>query len=222
MRHALLNGELPIFDTRLLPEAERSVARIIEANLMRMNDYVKNFHAAIDLFESCAQQIKSCIDAKKYDTLDKWTSWQFIAARDGAMTIYHFGKAMSGTKSSLRLSPTLKSSVNSAKLKSAGRLFTDYFPEQESVRNAVAHSGELANTTESLTTNAFDGSYKSDFLDIANASDFMIQDSLQGRLFTTSYRGKIITYEIGYLNLIRLNGVKEDFYSAFFHNQLGD
>jgi hypothetical protein len=156
-----------------------------------------------------------CLEAKNYDAIKKLSSWQMISARDGAMTIYHFGKVMIGIKSSIKHCPTINNSVDRAKLKSSGRLFNALFPKHEAVRHAVAHSGELANTSEAVSQNAFTGRYEGPGLTIENASNTMVQDSLQGRLFTTTHEGKILTYEIGQVTLIRLNAVKNELYDAF-------
>ena len=70
------------------------------------------------------------------------TQWPMLAARDGAMSVYHFGVAMEGIKKSLPSYPTIDAGVDKKQIRIATNLFRKYFPRPEAIRHVVAHSAE--------------------------------------------------------------------------------
>ena len=73
----------------------------------------------------------------------RWSkNWMFVAARNGGMTIYHFGRAKEGLHVSLGTTPTLRAMLDKAQLRRASKLFDKTFPTFIQMRHAIAHSEE--------------------------------------------------------------------------------
>jgi len=193
-----------------IPEAEREAVREIEGWLWMLDNFVSDFYAALELFDYAETHCKSGfenIPANPPPTpsmrLNVSTKWQFIAARDGAMTIHHFKKTMETTRGSLRIVPSLLEQVDTEKLKLASKLFDSYFPRAKKVRNLVAHAAET--TIEPFGPNNTN----------ERKPSVLILHSLAGRRYTTDYKGETFTYELSEANLGKLNSVKLKIFEGF-------
>jgi len=69
-----------------------------------------------------------------------------MAARDGALTIYHFGSTIDGIRKSLRSCPALSGPIDRQKLTNAGKLFEAKFPGYIAIRHVVSHYGDFSKT----------------------------------------------------------------------------
>lgn len=72
-------------------------------------------------------------------------NWRMIAAREGALSIYHFGCALSAVRHQLAACNSF-TTVNRTQVRDAARMFRARFPHSETVRHAIAHAGELHDT----------------------------------------------------------------------------
>ena len=72
--------------------------------------------------------------------------YRIIAARDGAMNIFHFGCSLEAIKRQLPKCASLASSTDAIKLRNAVKQFKLSFPHADNVRHAVAHAGEICST----------------------------------------------------------------------------
>jgi hypothetical protein len=129
--------------------------------------------------------------------------WQFIAARDGAMAIYHFKKTMETIRGSVGVTPSLLEQVDTEKHKLASKFLDSYFPRLEKQRYLVAHSAETKiepfapNTTNERRPNV------------------LILHSLAGRRYTSDYRGETFAYELSEASMVKLNNVKLRIFEGF-------
>jgi hypothetical protein len=73
----------------------------------------------------------------------EFMNYRMIAARDGALNIFHFGCSLEALKKQLARCPSLASRTNAVKLRNAIKQFGSYFPHADNVRNAVAHAGSF-------------------------------------------------------------------------------
>ena len=196
--------------TESLPEAEREHAAVIGSSLDDLDGYLNNFAAALSLFDSCDNA-----SGEAGPHRGTYISWMMIAARDGAMTIYHFGKTIDGIRQSLGLCPTLRGLVSRPSLKTAGKLFARHFPSFEKLRHGVAHAGEQSSTLRARRKHALRGDYAGSGFKIRESSGTLLGNNLQDRLFTTSHEGTVLTYEISQATLAKLIEVKDAFRAAF-------
>jgi hypothetical protein len=105
-----LTDYAPRFFAVQCPNEEREANRHLEFLLIKLDDYAQDFQAAIAMFELAERQL-----VDRLQTSYPWQMrmrWQFIAARDGAMTIFHFGMIMEAIRSSVLLSATRSDTRN--------------------------------------------------------------------------------------------------------------
>jgi hypothetical protein len=126
-----LSDHIPQFFAVQCPAAERDANDHLELLLSKLDTYAQDFQAAIALFELAERELatlraqleRTRTPQLNYTALMRMR-WQFIAARDGAMTIFHFGKTMEAIRSSaLRECPTVRSLVQKQPLRNADNLF---------------------------------------------------------------------------------------------------
>lgn len=203
-RHPLLGTTAPLFNTLALPEEERLPAFKHIAYLGGLWTSVCEFNAALDLFDFCL------------NTPSANRQWQLIAATDGAWSIYNFGLTMQNFRAGIGSIPTLCSWVDHDKLRSAQRQFQSAFPAYESIRHALAHSPDLDKTEDRRERNYYIGPFKSDGMIIPEGSNtrIMIKKSLLGRVFQTTFEGRLLQYEISQESRDKLVEIKDKVHSA--------
>jgi hypothetical protein len=208
----------PNLDWKALPQDEQDAGHHLAQAFQGLEDFTISFMAAAELFE-----------VNLYDSLfqpdgaykKRALSWMWVACRDGAMSIYHFGKALEGIMSYLGQCPTVLEMTDRKLVRVARKRLRELFPNFEAVRHAVAHAGELMNDPETKRRHAVKAdnlklleglSVQSDSLNIAQVN---IVQVLSGRKFTNTFEGKVQSYEISRETLDALIDVKRIFYSAF-------
>ena len=172
-----------------LPKAEQDAADVIFFWLYDMDSYHQDLVAAVELYEHCLTLMPVLTPSR----------WPAIPIRDGALSIYHFGMAMTGIRRKLSQCPTLHGLVDIDKLREADRVFRAVFPRIELLRHAISHAAE--ETPKVLNQKP--------------PSSVVIRSSTVGNRFETTKDGNQIGYEISMKSVEKLNDVKEIFYSAF-------
>ena len=109
-----------------LRPAEHENAAAIQSALNSIPTHVEDFVAAFRLFEFILNNLDA-IDDAPIKAARTASAWAQIAARDGALSIFHFGKLMEGIKQTLHSVPVLDSSMDRAKLRAAANLFRQHF-----------------------------------------------------------------------------------------------
>lgn len=186
------------------PETERVHIAHIERELMSLSRYVDDFGAAVSLFYFCRQfNIKVTAE------------WQFVAARDGAMSIYHVAKAIEGIRSCFRDCPVYKGAVDHSKLREAAKGLQATFPGYERLRHAIAHSAELRRNVEHASKNATQGPFEDFGIAVVAGSSITVNNGLNGNTFFTSIEGIMASYEVTHASLRALSRTLETFESGF-------
>lgn len=193
-----------------MPEAERETVHEIGIWLYMLDSFVADFYAAIELFDYSEIHLKpgfENIPATPPPSPSMRPNfpmkWEFIAARDGAMTIYHFKKTMKAIRGSVGAAPSLLEQVDTEKLKLASNLLDSYFPRADKLRDLVAHAAETTikpfapNTTNEQRPNV------------------LVLHSLAGRRYTSDYRGETFSYELSEASMGKLNSVKLRIFEGF-------
>lgn len=89
---------------------------------------------------------------------DALSGWQSLAARDGAFSVYHFGKTIDAISVAYKnCTAVLAAKIDGAKLRAGSRTFSRSFPSREAVRNVVGHVAESASSTEQREKHSFTG-----------------------------------------------------------------
>jgi hypothetical protein len=199
----------PILDLERLPPEERECAEFIGhglGNLARYCDEVAAADLLLGMAEFRSEEIvKTPRDSPRSrefrDELSVLNHWKHIAARHGAFTIYNFGKEMTGITVNLKQCPSLQSAINDAARRAGAKLFAQYFPNFEQVRNSAGHAGERNSPRAEQRHRPKDAPY--------------ILNSLFGRSFTTSVDEQIVQYELSPETTSRLGQVRDHFWNAF-------
>ena len=191
-----------------IPKAEREAVREIGSWLDLLDWYVTDFYAALELFDYAETHLKSGFENIPVNPPPSTSmrpnfpmKWEFIAARDGAMTIRHFQKTMQAIRRSSNYAPSLYKQVDTDKLKLAERLFDSSFPQARRIRNIVGHAAET--TMQPLERGD------------SKQQNVLVTHSLAGRRYTTDHQGETFTYELSEPNLGKLNNVKLRIFESF-------
>jgi hypothetical protein len=138
------------------------------------------------------------------------------AARDGALTIYHFGCAIEGLTASLPLCPALNALVNRQQLKIASKIFKAAFPGDTAIRHVVAHVADFSMTPDQKEHHAVKGAFTSGGFGSTDPQGVTwLRGNLNENRYTISFQGKAFTYELSSATVNKLRSIKERIYSAF-------
>lgn len=131
-----------LFLTVPFPDAEREIALSVRLLLTELAFYVVDFMAVLDLTAYCEMRFNEAVARQDIYGAHGFARQAYVPARDGAMTIYHFGKALGQVRERYGLSPRLRERVFADELKVAWKLFNSQFPHFNEIRNSVAHAAE--------------------------------------------------------------------------------
>ena len=206
----------PNFKLHELPEAERDEADSIRSNIGSMHDRATSFWAGRSLFHSCAErQLFDPINGRVYH------KWQLCAARDCAMSIYHFGRIIEGIDESLAYCPTLRDKIDGRAKRDARKRFESQFPSYISLRNALAHSAERAKTAKDLKRHGKMASRTialTPYISIRSGSredSLLLSDNIYGTTFSSMWNGQVIKCEISDQSGTWLDDIINAYWAAF-------
>ncbi|WP_336981604.1 hypothetical protein [Altererythrobacter fulvus] len=208
--------KFPNFKLRELPEEERREADSIRFNIGKMHVQATSFWAGRSLFHNCAER-------QLFDPTHQtvYHQWQLCAARDCAMSIYHFGCIISGIDESLGSCPTLRLKIDNEAKRAARRQFERQFPSSIALRHALAHSAERSKTAKHLTRHAKSMSEGVDLSPTAKiegrskADTLLLDDSIYGTTFSSMWDGQIIQCEVTEQSGYWLDEIVDAYWSAF-------
>lgn len=158
-------GAVPRFSSYLLPEDERELASYVSDGLSDLASIVDEVEAAVELF-NYTSNIYSSVDAEyrrnsenrhnKQLEMKSATAryWPFIAARSVAIATHDFRLAKGTINQTWPKLPTLKTMIDGAAVNRANKLFNEYFPRTEAMRDAACHSAERSRTPQELADHA--------------------------------------------------------------------
>lgn len=165
------------------------------------------FHTAVSVFDFGRGNMQA---ARMRDgsgaRVDHALSWMRLAARDGALTIFHYQKSLDGLKASVADCRDFLA-VDHTALRAQSRTFRVRFPDFDTVRHAVAHSGEVLKTPKTRDQHVFRGPLDHSAFFISAGSSFMMTETLNGRRFSNTYDGKLASYEVSWDNWRALNEI---------------
>lgn len=197
--------------TSLSDDAEVEVVmQIIEMTLM-LAGYCDSFEAALDIFEvGIATREDRGIGAR----------WQFVACRDAAMTMYHYGWTLAKIRSLLGQAPETITRTDPIALKEAENDFKALNPLYIKLRHAVAHAAEAEvgpKSKQNYATNSI-----GDYINIVGDGKIMLAGSLVGRSYVWTFEGKTIELPMIPATLHALVDVTARVYDALDTNPFRD
>jgi hypothetical protein len=204
-----------------LSRAERETIGMLLFNQRSLGSYADDFHNALALFEYCSKHQVTLQRDPNMEPVQIWRSWLLVAARDGAMSIYHFGKCIDAIQSLFRLCPSFNDKVDHTKIRIAKKLFRSRFPFFVRLRHAIAHSAERAQSPLAFERHATKGAMK-----LADGSEFggrgvvmHIGSGLTGRIFFATQEGVLVSYSVDENTLRTLFRATSLIYSAVSNPQ---
>jgi len=202
---------------------EIETAANITIQLTLLNHYVRSFEAAVQLYEVSAEQTaaaREALNANKDQAevvLEIMDGWPLIAARDGAMSIYNFGKVLSAMDESIAGLQILKEHIPTDLRRDARRLFSEAFPDFIYVRHGIAHSGERLKSNVAGKHSSLE-SWSNGHISYEQSEDapisFILTDVLSQRRYSNTWDGKVRSYEISLASLKKLAAARDKIFEA--------
>jgi hypothetical protein len=114
-----------------IPNKERETTRHLWSLLFLLGWYEQQFRNALALFDGCLQSRSPLPanpnDIPKYPIIEAeghtLGAWQTMAARDGALSIYHFSRALAAIPPWLGNCPTMRALVSHDAIRQARKSF---------------------------------------------------------------------------------------------------
>ena len=192
------------------PEGSKDEFTSLFFTLGAAKSYVAAFEAALDLFGSTQASASATSDRAE---ARRYRAFAFIAARDGAMSLYHYSKVAEhcGTLGNKLAEQSVyfdRRTFKVAKLK-----FRQAFPHVVNIRNAVGHSAEITGEEHDrhvIKTEVEKGGFVK-----KGSGQLFIMNSLSGSEFINTYMGKLISYNINLESLTTLVECCRGLFAAF-------
>ena len=185
-----------------LPEGERKIAQIVQSNLADLAQRAQHFWSALQLLSEC--QTNAAVSAAQGNLAQhsKFQTWTLTAARDGAMSVYHFGRTLEGIDKSLPSCPSLRALIDERLLKEPRSKFLRSFPYFIPLRHAVAHAGERTSTPKELKKHAAGGGRVIELgqvgimIPMEEDAYILIPEQLIGTRFVSMWEGEVVSLEM--------------------------
>ncbi|MGP0093936.1 MAG: hypothetical protein ACLPKB_28935 [Xanthobacteraceae bacterium] len=202
-------------DLRDVPRQEWESVSHLERVLDSLDYFVGSFRAAVALFDFSHAQVRHAIESQKERIIipKDIREWQFIAARDGAMSIYHIGKVLKEINPILNTCPTIRARTNHDLLRITRKKFLSLFPRFESIRHTSAHAAEYI--ADMTGKHAITGPVSHSIIRAGPGAKITIAGVLNDREFLSTFEGKLQSYEISDRTIAKLTKITQEFYSAF-------
>ncbi|MCL6729322.1 hypothetical protein [Sphingomonas hankyongi] len=111
---------------------------------------MNEIEAALALFDYAGKLVTYDADVRQPEI----GRWQFIAARDGAMQLYHFGQALKAINGLLARDLSIAKHVKTKLLRDAQTRFDTAFPHWHEVRQGAAHLADFSKTPDRVSGHA--------------------------------------------------------------------
>lgn len=180
--------------------------RIKEMTFM-LAGYCDSLEAALDIFE---------VGLAMREERDIGKRWLFVACRDAAMTMYHYGWTLAKIRGLLGQAPQTMAAVDPKALKHAEKDFIALNPLYIKLRHAVAHDAEAQvgpKSHENYTTRSIGNHFN-----IEGDGKIMLAGSLMGRTYAWTVEGDLIELPMVPATLHSLVDVTTRVYNALDTN----
>lgn len=146
---------------------------------------------------------------------------QHMAARDNAMTAWHFGVVTKSIVRQAGRAPVVFSYVDRDKLSQVNGMFEAAFPQAGSQRNAVAHESQIGDSPETEERHKIDGPVELPGVAIGeNASGFSASGLLAGDVLANTWKpdkrsARLVSSHVDSTPLEQLLRIEEILFEAF-------
>lgn len=185
-----------------LPIDEQEIGWSIYLNLNSLSDEANNIAAAIALFEL----------GRSNGAHGLYGTWMQIAARDGALTIRNFGKALSKIRSLIGRIKSWLPLVDSDALKVAALRFDEKFPFADKLRHAVAHPEFYNDPNKKM---GIDGDLDDIGIKAENVKNLSIKGQITDCTYASSIEGILVKYDLTRDTLEAIFDIVHQVFDAF-------
>lgn len=208
-----------------VPDGDQEAWSSVANNLRNLGSNTLKFWAALHLFAN-SQHHQAVIveqgggwgkfDSASHDAYQLWSAWQFMAGRDGAMTIYHFGVALEATRQSLGLCSTMSAKIDHQRFRAAAKEFRTFFPTYEKMRHAVAHISDQSKSPNKRQEHEVRGDKSvPGLVSVSGNSTMTLTEGFNNQTFAMSWEGEFLTYDLAQASLDKLDEVRATIWSLF-------
>jgi hypothetical protein len=120
--------------------------------------------------------------------------YRIIAARDGALNIFHFGCSLEAVQKQLPTCPALARKTSAVGIRNAVKKFREYFPHCDNVRHAVAHTGEQAKNPRVMRQNEQKASHEGH--GFSTSAGGQLVQAIYERTYTVTLKGDFFTVQL--------------------------
>jgi hypothetical protein len=124
---------------------DQSVRDCIFKNVVSLTVLLEQLKKAVALFD-LIERTDSPSDVLR----NEYFEYRMIAARDGALAVFHFGCCLEAIKKQLPRSNSLSAVVEIVKIRDIATRFSALFPHVDHVRHGIAHAGQVFESPEKI------------------------------------------------------------------------
>ncbi len=197
-------------DDDLLSPEEEEICLCVSANRLNLAGFVKSFVQAIQLFD-LLERGSGPPSVGVFGGI--FIEYRIIAAKEGAMNIYHFGCTPDALRHQVGRCPRTRTIVDARKLKQAFILFNRHFPHANNTRHAVAHAGEIWTSPAKAREHRQKKAYVSTGGSIAAGA--FLSAMLFERTYSVGWAGMVFEVQMGESTTQKLVDVLSLAHSAF-------
>lgn len=182
-----------IWPSLCTPQEEIESIKNLQAQLIGITFSVEAWSAALALYNLTKHPPSSVSGPIS-------SRWRFVACNECILELYHLRARLEKIQSvALRSCPSVRSRVDSGKVRSARKMLDDYFPDIEFLRHATAHRGE---------NEAYPGIHAPD-------GRYALAGFRESDRFSTPFKGKMCHIDIADRSLQKIIEVVSEFFDAF-------
>lgn len=152
-------------------------------NLMNLSIFLEGFRRSVELFDFLERQ-----GAPEY---------REIAAKEGALNIYHFGCALRAINTVLSTHNLFGGKIDLDLSRRAGAQFRTDFRNNKNVRHAIAHAGEILESPEKVAKHPVFGAGFSG----------LVTSIVQNKTYSIAFEGKMFTINLDMATVSKLEAV---------------
>jgi hypothetical protein len=187
---------------------DQSVKICVMKNVLCLQIFLEQFRKAVALFD-LLERTAPPLDVLK----NEYFAYRMIAARDGALSIFHFKCCLEAIKKQLPRSKSLLALVDSVKIREILKQFSVLFPHADNIRHAIAHAGETFKSPERMKQHGMKvPRYGPGFA--VDEGGYLLS-ALNGRTYSAGNHGEIFSVTLDQIAISNLGTVLSSVQEAF-------
>lgn len=213
----------PHFPISHMPADEQDKARDLLRNLSLLGNFHQDFVAGVELMAFTQQKTVELLAKREggltpepvREAILSLSRWAFIAARDAAMSLFHFGTVSESIQACVARCPSIAKHVSHRELALCGNAFQTQFADWGPVRHSVAHQGDWGRDRRKISAHATDKAIETGIVHSVAGNSVYMSGSLAGNAYSCTVNGKVAQLEISGTSASALGHILQQFYHPF-------